>query len=69
MFGIESLSGNAQAAVLIGLVLAEAILLYVGYGWLESRLGPVVKRVLEGRCAVMDMLLRRCVVENNGGGK
>jgi hypothetical protein len=67
MFGIETLSGNAQAAVLVGLVLIEAILLYVGYGWLESRFGPVIKRVLEGQCAVLDMLLRRCRVEKNGG--
>ena len=67
MFGIETLSGNAQAAVLVGLVLLEAMLLYVGYGWLESHFGPVIKRVLEGRCGVLDMLLRRCTVEKNGG--
>ncbi|WP_302082893.1 DUF7512 family protein [Salinibaculum rarum] len=69
MFGIETLSGNAQAAVLVGLVLVEAFLLYVGYGWLESQVGPSFKRVLQGRCAVMDMLLRRCTVDNKGGPK
>lgn len=69
MFGIETLSGNAQAAVLVGLVLVEAFVLYVGYGWLESRLGPAIKRVLQGRCAVLDMLLRRCTVENERGGR
>ena len=48
MFGIESLTGNAQAAVLVGLVLVEAILLYVGYGALERVLGPTVAGVLGG---------------------
>ncbi|MFB6202363.1 MAG: hypothetical protein ABEI98_10185 [Halorhabdus sp.] len=36
MFGIETLSGNAQAIILVGLVLLEAIVLYVGYGALEQ---------------------------------
>jgi hypothetical protein len=36
MFGIETLSGNAHAVALVGLVLLEAILLYVGYGALEE---------------------------------
>jgi hypothetical protein len=35
MFGIESLSGNAHAVAMVGLVLIEAIVLYVGYGLLE----------------------------------
>jgi hypothetical protein len=48
MFGIESLSGNAQAAVLVGLVLVEAMLLYVGYGALEQLLGPTVAGILRG---------------------
>jgi len=69
MFGIESLGGNAQAAVLVGAVLVEALVLYVGYGWLERRFGPVIKRVLQGRCAVLDMLLRRCSSTNDGGAK
>jgi len=69
MFGIENLSGNAQAAVLVGIVLFEAFLLYVVYGWLESQVGPSLKRVLQGRCAVMDMLLRRCTVDSDGGHK
>ena len=67
MLGIDSLSGNAQAGALIGIVLVEAFVLYVGYGLLESRLGPSIKRVLQGRCAVLDMLLRRCAVGKNGG--
>jgi hypothetical protein len=69
MFGIETLSGNAQAAVLVGIVLAEAIVLYVGYGGFEQVFGPSVKRVLEGRCAFADVLLRRCSVTENGGGE
>jgi hypothetical protein len=48
MFGIESLSGNAQAVVLIGIVLAEAALLYVGYGLLERVLAPTIRDVLRG---------------------
>jgi hypothetical protein len=67
MFGIESLGANAQAAVLVGIVLAEAIVLYVVFGWLESALGGTVKRVLQGRCAVADALFGRCSAAENGG--
>jgi hypothetical protein len=48
MFGIESLSGNAQAAALVGLVLVEAAILYVGYGALEGLVGSHVVRLLRG---------------------
>jgi hypothetical protein len=48
MFGIESLSGNAQAAALVGLVLVEAALLYVGYGVLERLVGSYVVRLVRG---------------------
>jgi hypothetical protein len=34
--------------VLIGIVLVEALVLYVGYGALERYLGPYVARVLRG---------------------
>jgi hypothetical protein len=67
MFGIESLGGNVKAAVLVGSVLVEAVLLYAGYGWLALRVGPSVKRVLQGRCAVVDALFRRCALADNGG--
>ena len=67
MFGIETLSGNAQAAVLVGLVLAEAILLYVVYGGLERTIGPSFKRFLQGHCPFMDVLLGRCSAPENGG--
>ena len=46
MFGIETLSGNAQAAALIGLVLLEAIVLHVGYTGLTRIAGPRVRRLL-----------------------
>jgi len=48
MFGIESLAGPDGAAILIGIVLAEALILYAGYGALEKVLGPIVARVLRG---------------------
>jgi hypothetical protein len=67
MFGIETLGGNAQAAVLVGIVLLEALLLYVGYGGLESLLGPRLRRVLKGQCALLDAVLLRCKAHENGG--
>ena len=48
MFGIESLSGPQGAAALIGLVLLEALVLYVGYGALEQLVGARVVRLLRG---------------------
>ena len=48
MFGLEAASGPTGAALLIGAVLVEALLLYVGYGLLESALGPTVARLLRG---------------------
>ncbi|WP_435359880.1 DUF7512 family protein [Haloarchaeobius sp. DFWS5] len=48
MFGIETLGGNAQAAALIAVVLAEAAVLYAGYGLLERVLGPTVTAALRG---------------------
>ena len=47
MFGIESLSGNAQAAALIGLVLAEAIVLHVGYSGLTRLVAPRLRGLVE----------------------
>jgi hypothetical protein len=48
MFGLESLSGNMYAAALVGLVLVEAMILYVGYGGLTRVLGPVIKDAVGG---------------------
>ncbi|WP_440008366.1 DUF7512 family protein [Halomicrococcus sp. SG-WS-1] len=42
MFGLETLSGSARAIATVGLVFAEAIVLYVGYGVLNSILGSAV---------------------------
>lgn len=69
MFGIETLGTNAQAATLVGVVLAEAMLLYVVYGWLEGVLGGPVTRVLQGQCAVIDLVFRRCPAAENGGAR
>jgi hypothetical protein len=49
MFGAESLGGNAQAAVLIGAVLVEAAVPYVGYGALAAVLGRRVTALIGGR--------------------
>ncbi|WP_185715628.1 DUF7512 family protein [Halocatena pleomorpha] len=42
MFGLELISGSVQAIATVGLVFAEAITLYVGYGALSSTLGQVI---------------------------
>ena len=67
MFGIESLGGNEQAAVLVGIILVEALALYVGFGGLEILVGASVRRVLEGRCQVSDLLFRRCTAIDGEG--
>jgi len=48
MFGIETLGGNAQAAALVGVVLVEAMVLYVGYGALTAALSPTVRKAIGG---------------------
>jgi hypothetical protein len=48
MFGIEISQAVIDGANLIGLVLAEAIVLYFGYGLLEKFLGPTVTDALRG---------------------
>jgi hypothetical protein len=48
MLGVESLGGWAQAAVVIGLVLVEAIVLYVGYGALERLVGSAITDAIRG---------------------
>ncbi|WP_284011164.1 DUF7512 family protein [Haloarcula pelagica] len=49
MFGLEQLSGTPQAVALVGLVLLEAVVLYVGYGELERALGPALLRAITER--------------------
>ena len=48
MFGIEISQGVVDGATLIGIVLLEAILLYVGYGLLEKLVGPRLTAFLRG---------------------
>ncbi|WP_425601201.1 DUF7512 family protein [Haloplanus halobius] len=48
MFGLESLSSSTQAVATVGLVLAEAIVLYVGYGALSNTVGPAVVDAIGG---------------------
>lgn len=48
MFGIESLSGNAHAAAIVGLVLLEALVLYGGYGALVETVGSTVLSSIQG---------------------
>ncbi|MBX0293304.1 DUF7512 family protein [Haloarcula nitratireducens] len=48
MFGLESLSGSAQAVATVGVVFAEALVLYVGYGALSGALGSTVLDALGG---------------------
>ncbi|ERH13869.1 MAG: hypothetical protein J07HB67_00122 [halophilic archaeon J07HB67] len=48
MLGVESAAAT-QASVVVGAVLVEALLLYVGYGALERAVGPWLTHTLEGR--------------------
>jgi hypothetical protein len=48
MFGVETAAGPAGAGVVIGIVLLEALVLYVGYGTLERLLGPVLTDAIRG---------------------
>jgi hypothetical protein len=48
MFGLETLDGGAQAVAIMGIVLIEAIVLYIGYGALEQLLGPTITKLLRG---------------------
>ena len=48
MIGVESLGGWGQAATVIGIVLLEAIVLYVGYGTLEKLVGSRIIAAIRG---------------------
>ena len=48
MFGFEALSGSVEAAATVGLVLTEAIVLYVGYGALSGLAEPTILDVVGG---------------------
>lgn len=48
MAGLEVPTWDPATALLIGVILLEAVVLYVGYGGLERLLGPRIMRVLVG---------------------
>lgn len=48
MFGIEPLSGSVQAITTVGLVFAEAIALYMGYGAVAQVASPAARDILRG---------------------
>lgn len=48
MPGLEIPSWDPQTALLIGVILLEAIVLYAGYGGLERILGPRLMRLIVG---------------------
>ena len=47
MIDITALPIAVQAALVVTLVLVEAIVLYVGYGMIEERIAPPVLEVIE----------------------
>ena len=49
MFGIGTLTGPVRAAALVGVVLAEALALYVGYGGAARLVGDDVRSAFEDR--------------------
>ena len=49
MFGIETLTGPAYSAAIVGLVLVEAMVLYVGYGGLTRVVGTHITNAIGGR--------------------
>lgn len=48
MIGLETLGSSAQAVATIGLVLAEAITLYLGYGAVTRIVSPAALELLGG---------------------
>ena len=48
MAGLEIPTWDPATALLIGVILAEAIVLYVGYGGLERLVGPRILKILVG---------------------
>ena len=46
MVGLESAADPAEAAVVVGLVLAESLVLHVGYGAVLRRIGGAVTTAL-----------------------
>jgi len=48
MAGLEIPTWDPETALLIGTILLEAIVLYVGYGALERLFGPALMKLLVG---------------------
>jgi len=48
MAGLEIPTWDPQTALLIGVILVEAVVLYVGYGGLERLVGPRLLDALVG---------------------
>ncbi|WP_162994044.1 DUF7512 family protein [Halalkalicoccus subterraneus] len=48
MIGLDILGSTAQAVTIVGLVLVEAITLYVGYGAITRLASPAVFELLGG---------------------
>ena len=48
MFGIETLTGSTYATAIVGIVLVEAMALYVGYGTLTRLAGPQILARMRG---------------------
>lgn len=48
MAGLEIPTWDPQTALLIGSILVEAVILYVGYGGLERLVGPRLLEMLVG---------------------
>ena len=48
MAGLEIPSWDPETALLIGAILLEAFVLYVGYGSLERLVGPYLMRLIVG---------------------
>ena len=48
MAGLEVPTWDPETAVLIGTILLEAVVLYVGYGGFERLFGPYLMKILVG---------------------
>ncbi|GAB7093505.1 hypothetical protein JCM30237_06570 [Halolamina litorea] len=48
MFGLENATGLQGAGLVMGVVLLEAIILYIGYGALERLFGPTLVKMVSG---------------------
>jgi hypothetical protein len=49
MVGLSVPTWDPQTALLIGIILAEAVVLYVGYGLIGRVVGPPLVRAIRGR--------------------